>query len=336
MRTRHQSISVNDIDGLRVENDHVTIDILPSLGGKFVSLVDSDTGHEYLSKPSDTDAYRHPAYGDDFGHYDISGWDECFPAIGEGPHPAFPWKGIEIPDHGELWTARWRAEVTDSGVDMSVSGVRFPYVFERSLSLDENGFTLDYHVVNNTAMSFPYVWSAHPLLAATPSTRVLIPAETMTVEVSMTGRLGERLAQHTWPVTVDTSGNVVNLDVMGPRDLGEAEKLYSNMVTDGWAALFDGASEQWLAFLFDPDDVPFVGFWANRSGWPEDRPSFDIALEPCSGFPDRLDIATTHGAATFIPPSGERRWQVRVRIGRGLQNLEETLGIQLPQQRDAT
>jgi hypothetical protein len=41
----------------------------------------------------------------------------------------------------------------------------------------------------------------------------------------------------------------------------------------------------------------FLGIWTSQGGWPFNaQPSFNVALEPCSGYHDRLDIALEHGA----------------------------------------
>jgi hypothetical protein len=146
------------------------------------------------------------------------------------------------------------------------------------------------------------------------------------LEVSFTGRLGPLLAEHPWPRTVDRQGREVDLSLVGPEGQGEADKLYTTPVPEGWAALHDGASDQWLAFTFDPAQVPLVGIWANRSGWPSDRPCFNLALEPCSGCPDRLDIAIPRGEYQTVPAEGDLAWRLDVHLGRGRDRLERVVG----------
>jgi hypothetical protein len=148
----------------------------------------------------------------------------------------------------------------------------------------------------------------------------------MRVEISFTGRLGPLLTEHPWPRTTDRQGREVDLGLMGPEGRGEADKLYSTPVTQGWAALHDVRSDQWLAFTFDPREVPLVGFWANRSGWPADRPCFNLALEPCSGCPDRLDIAVPRGEHRVVPPEGDLAWRLDVHVGRGRSTLRQIIG----------
>jgi hypothetical protein len=81
-------------------------------------------------------------------------------------------------------------------------------------------------------------------------------------------RLGPLLTEHLWPLTIDRSGRKVNLSLIGPEGQVEADKMDTTPLQEGWAALHDGASDQGLAFTFDPKEVPLVGHWANRSGRP--------------------------------------------------------------------
>lgn len=312
------------IDGLRAlafEGPGARLEVLPEVGGKLISCADPRTGHEYVWRNPDVPFVR-PEYAGAFERYDISGWDECFPCIGECYYPNGPWQGVAIPEHGEVWTLPWHVEPQPDGLRLSVDGVRFPYTFEKRIALTDDGFATFYRVVNPTPFPFDCFWSTHPLFAATPQTRVLLPEGVrMRLEVSVTGRLGKLLAEHAWPRTRDRDGREVDLSLMGPVGQGVADKLYTTRVPEGWAALHDGETDQWLAFTFEPDEVPLVGFWGNRSGWPAERPCFNVALEPCNGCPDRLDIAVPRGEHQAVPAEGELTWRLDVHIGRGREGL---------------
>lgn len=313
---------------IRLTSEHLRLVVMPELGGKTISMVDAATHHEYLSLPAPNRPYRLPLYGASFAEYDISGWDECFPAIGESAHPDLPWQDVIVPDHGELWTLPWRAEAADGSLRMSVSGLHFPFHFQKVLTPREGGLRLDYSVDNLSPYPFACFWSTHPLLAATPTTRILIPTSGVLVELSISGRLGARLDRHPWPATVGRDGRPIELDVIGPPEQGEADKLYSDRLAEGWAALHDEQSGQWLLFTFDPLLVPFLGYWANRSGWPAWPPfseSYNLALEPCSGAPDRLDVAASRGACMTIAPKARLTWQLEVLIGRGFDRLRDAI-----------
>jgi galactose mutarotase-like enzyme len=325
MATRIDETQVDGQRGIALQNDAVRVVVLPGVGAKIVSCADVRTGHEYVWRNPDR-AIVPPPYAAAFDQYDISGWDECFPGIGQCVYPEGPWQGTVVPDHGELWTLPWHAEPQPDGVRLWVHGARFPYTFEKRIALTDDGFATFYRVHNPTAFPFTCVWSTHPLFVATPQTRVLLPEGVrVRLEVSFTGRLGPLLAEHPWPRTRDRRGQEVDLSLFGPEGQGEADKLYTTPVAVGWAALHDGASDQWLAFTFDPAEVPLVGYWANRGGWPPDRPCFNLALEPCSGCPDRLDIAIPRGEYQTVPPEGDLAWRLDVHVGKGESGLRATL-----------
>ena len=315
---------------IALENGAVRLVVLPGVGAKIVSCADARTGHEYVWRNPDRPIVP-PPYAAPFEEYDISGWDECFPGIGQCVYPDGPWQGSVVPDHGELWTLPWHAEPQPDGVRLWVHSVRFAYSFEKRIALTRNGFATFYRVHNPTPYPFKCFWCTHPLFVATPQTRVILPdGVRVRMEVSLSGRLGPLLAEHPWPCTVDRQGRAVALDVMGPEGQQEAEKLYTTGVNDGFAALHDGVSDRWLAFTFDPSAVPLVGFWANRSGWPHPegsrRPCYNLALEPCSGCPDRLDIAIPRGEYQTVPPEGYLAWRLDVHVGKGEAGLRQITG----------
>ena len=72
-----------------------------------------------------------------------------------------------------------------------------------------------------------------------------------------------------------------------------------------------------LEMMVQPTQVPQVGVWINCRGWapPGRTRYYNLALEPCIGAPDRLDIAVRewHTAQT-LQPGEERDWSVGVRL----------------------
>lgn len=313
-----QTTTVEGLLCLIVETSTLKLAVLPELGAKVISLVWQGSGHEFL--------WRHPgrplqraAYGAPYDRYDLSGWDECFPTIGPVVYPTEPWQGIAVPDHGELWSLPWAWEFTDNRLRMWVHSVRFAYTFERTFHFGAGGaLQIDYRVTNPTPFALQTLWSMHPFFNVTPTSRVLLPEGVrVRVEISQDERIGGFLSEQPWPVMVDRQGNTVDLSLMGPPAQPYVEKLFSTTLPAGWSALYDESDEHFLAFTFDPNSVPFMGVCQLRGGWPEDVPSYSTILEPCNGWPDRLDLAMTRGASVEIPAKGERAWQVTVHVGQG-------------------
>lgn len=322
VETHHDGLA-----SLLIETDHLSIKVLPELGAKVISIVCKPSGREVLWRQPGREL-RRPAFGAAFDAYDLSGWDECFPSIGEVHYPDGPWKGIVVPDHGELWSQPWQWAWAEKRLRMWVHSVRFAYHFERIFDFEApDCIAIHYRVGNPTPFPFKALWSMHPFFAVSPTSRVLLPAGAGVVtEISKGERIGPYLSRNPWPRVQDRSGVSFDLSVMGPRQQGNVEKLFSTPLSAGWSALYDDASEDFLVFTFDPGQIPYTGICQIRDGWPDEGESaYTTILEPCSGWPDRLDVAVERGAHVVVPPQGELAWTVNMQIGQGKQALEAAI-----------
>lgn len=328
MRVTCSETRYENVAALKIENDAIEAIVVPSIGAKIISLRDRRSGHEYLFRHPRR-SLRQPAYAGLYHHYDVSGWDECFPGIGECYYPEEPWRGVAVPDHGELWTLPWQSEFADGVLRQWTYGVRFPYRFERAIDWS-GGETLQfsYTVTNQAPIPFPAYWSTHPMLAATPTQRVILPdGIRVRVDSSRGARLGSLLSEHSWPVTRDHSGETVDLSQLGPTNVPWTDKVFSTRLPFGWAALFDEETEDYLAYTFNPAEIPYVGLAVIRGEWPEAGPPVHVVvLEPCTGGPDRVDLAIVRGEHQIVPANGTLSWRFAVHLGQGRKALEN-LGI---------
>jgi hypothetical protein len=319
--------TIEGLDALIVEAADIRMTVLPQLGAKVLSLVWKPTGYEYLWRQPDR-PLQLATYGADFEAGDISGWDECFPTIGRCFYLEEPWAGIEVPDHGEVWSVGWDWAVDGDALRMGTEGIRFPYRFERTLAFPRPGvIQLTYAVTNRAPCPLGALWSMHPFFRVTPDTRILLPEPTrIRVEVSKSARLGGFLAEHAWPVAQARDGEPVDLSVVGPVDPRFMEKIFTDELREGWAALYSPSNDHFVAMTFDPSAVPHVGIAAMRGGWPESgEPSYSVILEPCTGWPDRLDIAIPRGRAMTIPAKSAVTWEVTLHVGTGRAALERSI-----------
>lgn len=318
----------NNFVCLAIENEHLLIKVLPEIGAKVASLLWKPTDREHLWREPKRN-FEYPLYGAPFDSCSFSGWDECFPSIGQVHYPDGPWKGTIVPDHGELWSLPWHWAWEDQTLRMWVHSIRFGYHFERifDFSADEH-IAIHYRVDNPTPFPFKAMWSMHPFFTVSPSSRVLLPnGSSVITEISKGERFGTYLGRNTWPTAQDQNGKSVDLSLMGPRNQGCVEKLFSSPLTKGWSALYDGETEDFIAFTFDTNQVPYMGICQIRDGWPDEgETGFTAILEPCSGWPDRLDIAVNRGAYQTIPANGEVRWRVNLHVGNGMESLRRALG----------
>jgi galactose mutarotase-like enzyme len=307
--------AMDGIECLQLANAAVALRVLPAIGGKIISLRSIATGREFLLSPRRP--YALPTYGVDFTASDFSGWDECFPAIAAGPYPDEPWKSIEIPDHGEVWTLPWSWRYREGVLHMATHGVRFPYRLERWLDLrTANVLRVRYRARNFSPFAFRCLWSPHPMLAPAPSWRILMPPETsLRLDSSLGIRLGDYLAEVPWSVDLGADRQAMRLDTVGPPNQGYAYKVFATGLTKGWAGIHDTATDEALLFTFSPHTNPFVGL-AVATGSPEPDQTFGYyaIVEPCTGWPDSLATAAARGASITLPPLGSRTWEFQLRI----------------------
>jgi galactose mutarotase-like enzyme len=177
---------------------------------------------------------------------------------------------------------------------------------------------------------FSWIWSAHPLLNVQPGSVLTLPDVTHVKVAAAHGREdpsprsgqapSPRSAQAlrendvvSWPGAIGGDADRFTF----PSDGGWAAKLFGDIGPAGRLMLTDPRRGERLEFVVRREEVPQVGVWINCRGWaPRGRtPYYNLALEPCIGAPDRLDLAAFEWkTAQTLNPGEERRWSVDVRL----------------------
>jgi hypothetical protein len=306
------------IEGLSIEDQCLKAVILPSIGGKMTSLQRKASGREWLWQDPG-DLLRIPPYGAPLPEYDIGGFQECFPTINECYYPEQPWRGVVVPDHGEVWALPWDVETSVAGVHLWVYGVRFAYRLDKWLRFSNDGkLTIQYELISRAPFDFKYLWSAHPALNLQPGMKMLLPPGTrLRCEFSDHVRLGEMGMLHDWPVTSDAAGQAVDLGMVQTKAARTHDKLNTAGLTAGWCAVYDPPTGEYLAYTFSLSEIPHVGYWLIQGGWPlQGEPYLVGGFEPCTGYPGPLDSAIAWGGHSVLPARGVRRWTLAVYTGR--------------------
>jgi len=223
-----------------------------------------------------------------------------------------------LPDHGELWSAPWTSSVYEhaEGTTLtgSVSGTIFPYEFQREITLDRKQpvARFRYRLRHTGGMPFPWIWSSHPLLNIQPGSELTLPGVTQVKLSAVHGRSdlseGDVVS---WPGGIGGTAD----RFVAPPEGGWAVKLFADVGAEGRMQLTDPRKGERLEFVVNPSQVPQVGVWINIRGWaaPGRSPYYNVALEPCIGAPDRLDLAVREwGAAQTLHPGEEREWSLEV------------------------
>ena len=321
--------AVGSLTAAILENDRVRLTLLPQVGGKIISIRSLVSQREFLWQDASR-PYRQPRYADAFGNYGASGFDECFPSIGECRYPEFPWEGIVVPDHGEIWCTPAQCELRGDSLYVHTYGVRFPYHFEKWITLapDAARFDISYRVTNLSAHDFQYCWTAHPLFAAAEGMRIVLPGTPEARFVfALGGRVGgEMLQAYRWPWVGTPDGALLDYSLIGPPTLKANDKVYAD--SQGWCALHDPASGDYVAFSFSSEALPYVGICINHGGWPgEGVPGYWVALEPCTGYPDPLDEVMALGKHRTLGAHAIAEWSMTLHVGSA--EHAEAIGSQL-------
>ncbi len=149
----------------RVATGDLWVVVCPGWGGKVVSVFHVPTRRECLA-PAPLRPPRTPTYGSLWRSYDLFGWDDAFPTMGECAYPG-PGRlaGVRLPDHGEVWSRPWDDESAADSADvvLAIRGMALPYLLRKRLSVDGSAVTLAYELVNEGDEPMPYQYAAFPL-----------------------------------------------------------------------------------------------------------------------------------------------------------------------------
>lgn len=299
---------------IKLQNDVVSVEILPSTGGKISSIKSVATGLEFLLQPEkDVEV---PTSGMDFLPPYAYGFDECFPTITECKVKVVD-KVINYPDHGELWTSSFKTKLVDSNhCILTAEGVNFPYIFQKEIFLTEKGLKIEYGVENKAEVGFEFIWSAHPLLAIELNDEILLPSDNETVEVYYSSvarwKKGDILR---WPIVLDN----VQLNYAQTRSTNLALKVFAKELKTKKSGFYRVAGDQTIVFSFENTMTDNLGIWICYGGWPLQMPKRDytIALEPTSNAEDSLADAIQKKQNYSLKPGETVTWSQEIEIYKG-------------------
>ncbi|WP_438347687.1 hypothetical protein ACP8HI_18705 [Paenibacillus sp. FA6] len=293
-------------------NSMIQLTIAPQLGSKVISLKNLKTGREWLSRTDQP--LGNKGYASSFADNDGSGWDEMFPTINACHYPTFPWQGVELPDHGEVWSIPWHVIVHEGQLSSDVYGVRMPYHLKKSYSFTkEQRLRIDYSVQNLSSFPFSFLWAAHPLFQVEEGMEIIVPREldTIVVSYSQDGRLGQMGDIQKWPIPFADQGQT-RLNLVEAAAARTAEKYYfQGELPEGKASLYDPVTEEQLTIIFPKEKVPYLSIWANAGGY---QGQYHVAIEPATGFLDDLSYAMEHKAVAVVEAQGTYDWFIEIEL----------------------
>lgn len=306
------------VEALSLEGPGIRVVCVPSLGAKLVSIVNLDSGREWLVQPRVL-LGRVP-YAGAFTEGDMSGWDEMFPTINPCPYPLPGGRaGSKLPDHGEVWSLPWSvAESTGTSLTLSIEGRALPYRLTRRLMLaGRAALRMRYRLENLSDEPLTWLWAAHPQFACPPGTAVILADEVVDLLQVCEPDSGwvPAGAPVTWPWATTPGGSRVRIDRIAAGVGRGFYKLYVRPEQQlNWAAMSDETTGDRLRLSWDPGQIPYLGIWVDQACF-NDVPT--IALEPSTGFYDDLAHAHGNGRAVTTAPRQAVQWQLAVTLAAG-------------------
>lgn len=303
-----------------LENDQLRAVILPELGGKLWSLVYKPVDREML--------WHHPRvfprpvpFGATYDDWFCGGWDELFP--NDAPVTI---AGESYPDHGELWSMPFEWELSarsahEITLRLYRSGVVTDTEVEKWITLRDGEPMLRFRhrIANNAPVPLDFLWKLHPALNISPHARIDLPARRVLVDPGFRDRLGPDVAEFQWPIARAVAGTDVDMRHVPSADAATCDFFYAVELDAGWCALSDGVEQVGFGLAFDPAIFSSVWVFGAYRGW---RGLYTAILEPCTGYPYRLDEAIERGRHSRLGPGEELETEVVAVLYRGRDRVE--------------
>lgn len=298
-------------------------------GARMVSFVDKKSGREIMLQ-SKLNEFKKREFDCFYPGCDPAGFDDMFPTIDACYYEEFPWKGIKIADHGEVWSLDWEFNLDIDTVEMSVYGVRFPYrLIKKVYCKDDTTLRIDYRVENMSTFDMQFLWTAHPMMQVDEGTRIILPPECRTgyTIVSSCGRLDSSCGSFGSSCgRLGGYGNVFELEerlnaernenlvvtVRSPEE-NNAEKYYiREKLSNGRCKMEFPIDRSSLEFRFPVETVPYLAVLVTE-GYQGD-PNL-VIIEPATALYDRVDFAKAYGAASILKGNGCYEWYLEMELG---------------------
>ena len=302
MNAIKHDLSLDGTPLVRLENDFVTVDVAPDVGGRIVSIVDKATGYEFLWRNRAVRLERLPA-GSPYDPNFYGGIDDLLPC-----DMAERIDGVDCPDHGELWTEPLAAEVVDGALVLSGEIPLFGLTYRRRMELrqDSPHLDMDYRIENVSGAPRHYLWRLHPALNISVGDVLECPARTGQVRVVDSTRWASD-EPFQWPVL-----NGERIDVLGEPD-GTNGCVFLYDMERGHLALRKADTGLAFALEFDTRVFPYVCSFVSFGGF---EGHYTIIPEPSSAMPVSVNKAMELNQCPVLRPGVNLETHITLYAGR--------------------
>jgi galactose mutarotase-like enzyme len=304
----------DSLQSVVLSNDALELVVFPEAGARIYSIFHKPSQTEFLWHHP-TNAPRAYESGEWFDDIFCGGWDELFPSC-----EACEFRGIHVPDHGELWFRSWEWRIESPSLYTGVTAKVFPVRFERCLTLDAHKpiIHLRYRLQNLSSKNLELIWGIHPLFNITPHHRLDLPPGTMQVDLSSSETLGTFGQIYEWPFLPTPSGTRDMRQLPG-ADANAFAGHYCLRSSSNWFALTDTQKQVGIAMIYPQDIFRSLWLWQSYGGW---QKLYHLAVEPWVGYPVNLEGAVRKGNQYSLTAHQTLEYKVSLIVYPGLTKVD--------------
>lgn len=266
-----------------------------------------------------------PNLSGSFLDYYGGGWQDIAPSA--GGHSVVH-RGAQLGIHGESAMLPWSCVIEEESPEkvtavMQVVGVRYPFRLQKKITLfeDEDMLVFAEKLINISKQTLEFSWLQHPSFGEPflhPGGKVELPDEsTVIVPEESQNPLGRlKPGEYRWPIVETRQGDKVDLSIIPGRDLVAEETSFIGDFSQGYYVLWNRLLGLGFEMRWDRTVFRHLWFWQNYNtpDYPWYGLAWNIALEPCTSYPDGLPNQIQTGTHLTLEAGGyvETTYSVRI------------------------
>lgn|GEM_PF-274339 len=291
----------NEIEILVLKNNHLSVSIAPSLGGKILGIFNHLFEKEFLWTNKNLSLEIHNA-GADYDSNFLGGIDELLP--NDIPETI---DGVAYPDHGELWTCRLHHEVSGEKILMRGILPLSQLQYCKTIYLDPQApiIHLDYKIKNNSTGQRNFLWKLHAALDVKAGDRLVTNAKHAQVVDPQYSRFGNT-KEFEWPLIEGVDASVV------PPKNNSMDFFYLYDVANAEMKLEARDGTNLFSYRYDKKVFPYQWYFASYGGFLD---HYTVILEPCTTMPISVTEAKEKKQCSVLEPGEELITSVKIFAG---------------------
>ncbi|MCI0679610.1 MAG: hypothetical protein L0Z63_11305 [Actinobacteria bacterium] len=287
---------------ISLSSDELGVLVAPSLGGRIVEVTDLGRARQWLWR----NHHQAVSAPDGSAGYDDvwqGGFEELFP--NDAPESLH---GVELPDHGDLWSVPWRIEdLTSETLSLAAMSVSGQTLVRKSMSVEGPNLAISYRMERLRDNPLRYLFKLHAAIAVDEHCRIDLPGGFVEkVDPGVGNLLGpdQTARRQSWPTPVD-------LGQCRPASSGTNEFVYVHDLPQGWCAVADRRLGCRMTISYPTEYFPYCWIFMTYGGW---RGHNVVVLEPCTNYPKVLGEAIEEGRAASLMPRAIEEFTVTVTV----------------------